>query len=85
MNPQFLSATFSTNGERVLRQRLDPADIGMGADLPPATTYRLIQSIKLENGRDWGGEFEGGKIGFGLSVGTAPTGKIVDMAGFSAR
>jgi hypothetical protein len=88
--PEFLELPGEADGKRALRQRFVPASNGTarvitGADLPEARTYRLVQSVKFESGWDWGGKYEGGKIGFGLSGGSSPTGKIVDTAGFSAR
>ncbi len=78
------------DGHRTLRQQFVPASNGTdrvitGADIPKAVTYRMVQSILFERGWDWGGKHEGGKIGFGLSGGTSPTGNVVDTAGFSAR
>ena len=79
------------DGRRTLRQRFVPTDNGTprvvtGVDLPAARTYRLVQSVFFEPGWDWGGERrQGGKIGFGFSGGTAPSGGTVDTAGFSAR
>lgn|GEM_PF-1111549 len=80
-----------TNGYRALRQKFVPASNGTArvitaANLPEARTYRLVQSVMFEDGWDWGGESsQGGKIGFGLSGGTSPTGGAIDHAGFSAR
>lgn len=76
---------------RRLRQRFVPDPQGsprvvVASDLPAARTYRLVQSIMFESGWDWGGERrQTGKIGFGFGGGTAPTGGVVDPAGFSAR
>lgn len=87
---EFLELPGEVDGERTLRQQFVPTSKGTarvitGADVPEATTYRLVQSVKFEEGFDWGGDHEGGKLGFGLSGGTSPSGKTVDTAGFSAR
>jgi hypothetical protein len=59
----------------------------VGAELPEAGVYRLVQSMYLEPGWDWGGDahYQTGKFGFGFSGGTSPTGGTLDTGGFSAR
>lgn len=88
---EFLEVPDRGQGIPELRQQFVPASNGsprviVGSDLPPARTYRLVQSLYFEDGWDWGGDsYQGGKIGFGLSGGTSPTGGTIDPAGFSAR
>lgn len=88
---EFLEIPDRGEGIPELRQQFVPASNGsprvvVAADLAPARMYRVVQSIYFEDGWDWGGDsFEGGKIGFGLSGGTSPTGGVIDTAGFSAR
>lgn len=87
---EFLSVVPEDEGSNVLRQRFIPSAIGsdravVGARLPAHRTYRVTQSFFLEPGWDWGGRFEGGKLGFGFAGGTKPTGGTVDPNGFSAR
>ena len=89
--PEFLSLPGERQGERTLRQKFVPTDRGtdrvvMGATLPKARTYRLVQSVLFEKGFDWGGvRYKGGKLGFGFSGGTAPSGGIIDPKGFTTR
>jgi len=54
-------------------------------DLNPRLTYELKQRVYIEEGFDWGGNVESGKIGFGLGGGSAPTGGTTDKDGFTAR
>ncbi len=87
---QFLSLPGESEGNPSLRHAFIPSSIGtdrgiMGANLSEARTYRLVESIKLEDGWDYGGDHEGGKIGFGFSGGASPSGGKVDPKGFSVR
>jgi len=90
-NNHFLQLPGDSDGQPILRHKFVPSSVGtdrtiMGADLPEARTYRLTQSLMFEPGFEWGGtNRQGGKIGFGLSGGTSPTGGTVDPEGFSAR
>lgn len=73
-----------------LKQSLSPTERGstrsqFKAQIPKARTYQLSQRVFLEPGFDWGGRNEGGKLGFGLAGGSAPTGGTVANDGFSAR
>ena len=75
----------------VLRQEYVPSARGSdrvvaASDLEPHRTYRVTQTVFLEDGWEWGGDtFEGGKLGFGLGGGTNPSGATIDPAGFTAR
>ena len=87
---EHLALTGDNSGERSLRQQYVPSSNGstrvvVATTLPEHRTYRLVQSLLFEENFDWGGVSEGGKVGFGLSGGTSPTGGKVDPAGFSAR
>ncbi len=87
---QFLAVEPQGEGSTALRQRFIPSSIGtdratVGARLPAYRTYRITQSFYFEPGFDWGGRFEGGKLGFGFGGGTRPTGGTVDPNGFSSR
>ncbi|MEE9321753.1 MAG: hypothetical protein V3U76_15005 [Granulosicoccus sp.] len=89
-NPQMLAQETTDDGRRSLRQKLVPSSKGSSrvmarASLQPASTYQLKQSIYLEDGFDWGGKHEGGKLGFGLSGGSSPTGGHQRTDGFSTR
>ena len=89
-NGQYLSVELGADGRPNLVQRLVPSSSGSPtvssrASLPRATTYRLAQSIFLEPGFDWGGSHEGGKLGFGLAGGSAPSGGSYREDGFTAR
>ena len=77
-------------GKNSMRITMEPASngtarVGAAADLPSRTAYRLSQSIFLEPGYEWGRRFEGGKLGFGLGGGSAPTGGQIQTDGFTAR
>jgi len=87
---EFLAVDQQDKGSMALRQRFIPSSIGTdravaGARLPPHRTYRLTQSFYFEPGFEWGGKYEGGKLGFGFAGGTRPTGGTVDHNGFSSR
>ena len=89
---EHLELTGEVGGRRSLRQRFLPSGEGsprvvVGAELPEAGVYRLVQSMYLEPGWDWGGDahYQTGKFGFGFSGGTSPTGGTLDTGGFSAR
>lgn len=89
-NTQHLASSLRDTGEPYIRQRLIPTQEGTThvsarGELSPAASYRLTQSFYLEPGFDWGGENEGGKLGFGLGGNTAPTGGMTNEDGFSAR
>ena len=88
-NPQFLQAIDNSDGSSI-RQKFEPASNGSArvlasAYLPSERTYRLTQSVFLEPDFDWGGTEEGGKLGFGFSGGSAPSGGLLQTDGFSAR
>lgn len=58
----------------------------VASDIEHHRTYRISQSVFLEPGWEWGGDtYQGGKLGFGFGGGTAPSGGIIDPAGFTAR
>ncbi len=85
-----LAVDASTDNRKSLRQKLAPASKGSTrsvarAGLTPGKTYRLTQSVYFEPGFDWGGKNEGGKLGFGLGGGSAPTGGLVRTDGFTLR
>ena len=87
--PQDLSTGLDGN-RAYLRQRLIPNSIGSprvlaGRNLDSARTYRLTQSLYFEPDFDWGGTIEGGKVGFGLGGGTAPSGGQLQTDGFTLR
>lgn len=87
---EFLAVEPQDDGSAALRQRFIPSSIGtdravVGARLPASRTYRLTQSFYFEPGFDWGGKYEGGKLGFGFAGGTRPTGGTIDPNGFSSR
>jgi len=87
---EFLSVEKDADGSSVLRHKYVPSSRGTervltGSRLPQHRTYRLTESVFFEPDWDWGGDFEGGKLGFGFGGGTTPTGGIIDPAGFTAR
>ena len=89
-NGHYLSVELDADGRPSLVQRLVPSSSGSPtvssrASLPKAATYRLKQSIYLEPGFEWGGSKEGGKLGFGLAGGSAPSGGSYRADGFTAR
>ncbi len=89
-NTSYLAVGKDETGPAYIRQKLEPTGsgsihvVGQGV-LAPSRTYTLKQSFYLEPGFDWGGENEGGKLGFGLGGGSTPTGGMLDQDGFSAR
>ncbi len=85
-----LAVDSTSETRKALRQKLAPASKGSTrsvarAGLAPSKTYRLTQSVYFEPEFDWGGEHEGGKLGFGLGGGSAPTGGLVRTDGFTLR
>ena len=89
-NGQYLSVEPDADGRPNLVQRLVPSSSGSPtvssrASLPRSRAYRLVQSIYLEPGFEWGGSKEGGKLGFGLAGGSAPSGGRYRADGFTAR
>ena len=87
---EFLAVEPQDDGSTALRQRFIPSPIGtdravVGARLPAHRSYRLTQAFYFEPGFEWGGKYEGGKLGFGFAGGTRPTGGTVDPNGFSSR
>lgn len=87
---QHLTIDSSVNELRGLKQSLYPAARGSNRTLfkiavPTARTYQVKQKFYFEPGFDWGGVNEGGKLGFGLAGGSAPTGGTVADDGFTAR
>jgi len=87
---EYLTVEPQDDGFSALRQRFVPSSIGtdravVGARLPKQRIYRLTQSFYLEPEFDWGGSYEGGKLGFGFAGGTKPTGGTIDPNGFSSR
>lgn len=89
-NLRRLSVGESADGRISLRQKMVPDASGServlaGARLKPARTYTLRQSVLFEPGFDWGGENEGGKLGFGLAGGTAASGGELQPDGFTVR
>ena len=62
-------------GELAFKTRMIPESdgssrVGAGATMSsPATSAKLTQSVFLEDGFDWGGTNEGGKLGFGFRGG----------------
>lgn len=90
INPEHLSINSAGSGDTSMRQRFVPSAegsirISAAAHLEPATTYELRQQILFEQGFDWGGVFETGKIGFGLGGGTSPSGGELQTDGFTVR
>lgn len=90
INTQNLSIDTSSPGKPAIRQRFIPSPEGSirvsaAADLEPARTYEVNQTILFESGFDWGGIRETGKIGFGLGGGSSPSGGSIDTDGFTAR
>ena len=90
INTQHLSIDTSSDGKPAIRQRFVPSSRGSvrvsaAANLDPAKTYELQQSILFESGFDWGGISETGKIGFGLGGGSSPSGGSTQTDGFTAR
>ena len=80
----------NAEGKNSIRAQLVPsskgtARINAGVDIPSEKSYRLSQSIFLEPGFEWGRKREGGKIGFGLGGGSAPTGGLIQTDGFTVR
>ncbi len=78
------------NGERALGVRLDDTSspstrVGAGANVPSTQTYRFKQRVMFDSGFDWGGTNEGGKLGFGIAGGSAPSGGATAQNGFSSR
>ena len=89
-NAGLLSTGLKANGDPYLQQKLVPTSEGSErvvgrAELDASRTYNLTQSIYLQKGFDWGGQNEGGKLGFGLGGNTSPTGGDTRSDGFSAR
>ena len=88
---RWLSVVKPGAGRTALRQAFEPSEEGsprvlVGATLPAARTYRVVQSVYFEPEFEWGGaENQGGKFGFGLGGGTSPSGGTMDPAGFTAR
>lgn len=87
---EFLAVERRDDGSNALRHRFIPSPVGtdravVGSRLSEHRTYRLTQSFYFEPGWDWGGRFEGGKLGFGFGGGTAPMGGTIDPNGFSSR
>ncbi len=91
LSEENLSVEKLGEADHVLRQQFEPADNGsarvlMGSNLGHQRVYRVMASVFLEPGWDWGGEVsQGGKIAFGLGGGTVPSGGTVDPSGFTAR
>jgi hypothetical protein len=88
-SPQYLRVVDGLDVPYV-QQKFVPAGNGSArvlanAYLPSERTYRLTQSVFFESGFDWGGTEEGGKLGFGFSGGSAPSGGLLQTDGFSAR
>lgn len=89
VNPKYLS--IHDDGNKLsLRQKFEPSSNGSPRVLASINmyghrTYELTQSLFFEEGFDWGGEVESGKIGFGLAGGSAPTGGTLQKDGFTAR
>ena len=89
LRPEHLE-TGIDNGEPYFRQQLIPTSIGShhvqaGANLASSRTYRLTQTLFFEPEFDWGGSNEGGKVGFGLGGGSAPSGGVLQTDGFTLR
>lgn len=89
-NLQYLSIDASEHSMLGLSQRLVPSERGstrslIKAPLAKSNVYQLTQKVFLSPNFDWGGRNEGGKFGFGLAGGSAPTGGRVANDGFTAR
>jgi len=89
INPKFLSL-YDDSEKMSIRQKFQPSGKGsprVSAQITMSErrTYELTQSLYFEEGFDWGGTVETGKIGFGLAGGSAPTGGKLDKDGFTAR
>ena len=89
LRPEHLAT--GVDGDKIyFRQKLEPTSIGShhvqaGSNLNSARTYRLSQSLYFENDFDWGGSNEGGKVGFGLGGGSAPSGGLLQTDGYTLR
>ncbi len=89
-NLRRLAIDESDDGTLSLRQKMVPSENGServlaGVKIKPARTYTLRQSVMFEPEFDWGGENEGGKLGFGLAGGSAPSGGDHQPDGFTVR
>ena len=83
INPQHLSIENHLGPTSTIRQRFVPSNRGsdrvlFNLPLEPGETYELNQSILFEPGFDWGGECEGGNIGFGFGGRSLPYGGDLD-------
>ncbi len=91
LSEENLSVEQADGNTYVLRQQFVPTDNGsdrvlMASNLKQHRTYRVMTSVFLEPGWDWGGEVsQGGKIAFGVGGGSVPSGGTVDPSGFTAR
>ena len=89
-NARYLATGSTANGRQFLEQQFKPSAkgsvrvVGLG-HIPPQAGYTLSQAIYLARGFDWGGEDEGGKLGFGLGGNSVPSGGQTRTDGFSAR
>lgn len=89
-NTDYLAVNRDDAGPAYIRQKFEPTSqgsvrvVGMGV-LAPSRVYTLQQSFYLEPGFEWGGQDEGGKLGFGLGGGSTPSGGMLDQDGFTAR
>ena len=90
LREQHLSVEQFDEVSGVIRQQFQPAHNGsprvlMASNLAKQQTYRLMTSVFLEPGWEWGGVQQSGKLAFGLGGGTVPSGGIIDPSGFTAR
>ncbi len=84
--PSVLGGENGLNVQQTLSATSYGSNHGNGqVSVAPAKTYTLNQTITFEEGFSWGGDSEGGKVGFGLYGGTAPSGGAVSADGWSAR
>lgn len=87
---QYLSIDASELPMLGFKQQLIPNEKGSTRSqvkwsLAPTKIYQLTQKVFFSPNFDWGGRYEGGKIGFGLAGGSAPTGGQIADDGFTAR
>jgi len=87
---QHLVVAEGAEERRGFKQSLYPTEKGSNRTLIkfPVTksrTYQVTQKFFIETDFDWGGTNEGGKLGFGLAGGSAPTGGTIADDGFTAR